>query len=138
MNQTAGRDDLLNTTIIEGLADDVCPVSKSLAEVIIITEFAEDLLFDTGSRILLLKSYGKRSRNASLSTLVPMKRPSSEPLPFVLAVAKTWKPSEGLTKRPIFFRKTPFLRVRTEGKEFCWKPGQSRQAVEPHRAPRLR
>ena len=32
MNQTTGADDLLNTTIIESLADDVCPVSKSLAE----------------------------------------------------------------------------------------------------------
>ena len=50
---------------------------------------------------------GKRSRNASLSTLVPMNRPSSEPLPLVLAVAITLNPAAGLTQRPIFFKNTP-------------------------------
>ena len=55
----------------------------------------------------------KRSRNASLSTLVPMKRPSSEPLPLVLAVAMTLKPIAGLTYRPVFFKKTP-LPSRTD------------------------
>ena len=53
------------------------------------------------------KVTGNRSRNASLSTLVPIKRPSSLPLPLVLAVAKIWNPSAGFTNLPIFFRKTP-------------------------------
>ena len=52
------------------------------------------------------KVTGKRSRNASLRTLVPMNRPSSEP-PLVLAVAKIWNPLAGTTNLPIFFRKTP-------------------------------
>jgi hypothetical protein len=30
MNQATGADDFLNTTIIEGLADDVCPVTRRL------------------------------------------------------------------------------------------------------------
>ena len=50
---------------------------------------------------------GKRSRNASFNTLVPMKRPSSEPLPLVLAVAMMLKPCLGLMYSPIFLRNTP-------------------------------
>jgi hypothetical protein len=33
VNQTTSADNFFNTTIIEGLADDVCPVYKTLAEV---------------------------------------------------------------------------------------------------------
>jgi hypothetical protein len=33
VNQAAGADNFLNTTIIEGFADDVCPVYKTLTEV---------------------------------------------------------------------------------------------------------
>jgi hypothetical protein len=33
MNQAASADDFLNTTIIESLADDVCPIHKALTEV---------------------------------------------------------------------------------------------------------
>ena len=54
------------------------------------------------------KVTGNRSRKASLSTLVPMNRPSSEPLPLVFAVAMTLKPALGRTNFPIFLRKTPF------------------------------
>ena len=48
-----------------------------------------------------------------MRTLVPMKRPSSEPLPLVFAVATTVNPGAGLTYLPIFFRKTP-LPSRTD------------------------
>ena len=54
------------------------------------------------------KVTGNRSRKASLSTLVPMNRPSSLPLPLVFAVAMTLKPALGRTNLPIFLRKTPF------------------------------
>ena len=47
------------------------------------------------------------SRNASFNTLVPMNLPSSEPLPFVLAVAMMLKPGAGCTYLPIFLRKIP-------------------------------
>ena len=50
---------------------------------------------------------GNLSRNASLSTLVPMNLPSSEPLPLVFAVAITLNPALGLTYSPIFFKNTP-------------------------------
>ena len=53
------------------------------------------------------KVTGNRSRNASLRTLVPIKRPSSLPLPLVFAVATTLNPSFGSIYLPIFFRKTP-------------------------------
>ena len=33
MDQTTGRDNLFDTTIIEGLTDDVVPVSQTLTEV---------------------------------------------------------------------------------------------------------
>ena len=48
-----------------------------------------------------------RSRNASLRMLVPMNRPSSEPLPLVLAVAITLNPSLGVTHLLTFLRNTP-------------------------------
>ena len=54
------------------------------------------------------KVTGNRSRKASLSTLVPMNRPSSLPLPLVFAVAMTLNPLAGSTRRPIFLRNTPF------------------------------
>ena len=57
MNQTTGANNFFDTTIVEGLADDVCPVSKSLTEVLICTKFVEDLGFDSSSRILLLKGH---------------------------------------------------------------------------------
>ena len=53
------------------------------------------------------KVTGNLSKNASLRTLVPMKRPSSEPLPFVFAVAITLKPALGETYWPIFLRNKP-------------------------------
>ena len=110
VNQAAGADDLFNTTIIEGLTDDVCPISKTLDEVLISADRSSLL------RILVSlatvgyscsKVTGKRSRNASLRTLVPMKRPSSDPLPLVLAVAMTLNPAEGLTNLTNLFQGTP-------------------------------
>ena len=50
---------------------------------------------------------GNLSRKASLRMLVPINRPSSEPLPLVLAVAKTVKPLDGATNRFTFLRNTP-------------------------------
>ena len=50
---------------------------------------------------------GNLSRKASFKMLVPIKRPSSEPLPLVLAVAKTLKPTEGETNLFTFLRNTP-------------------------------
>ena len=47
------------------------------------------------------------SRNASFRMLVPIKRPSSEPLPLVLAVAITLNPSLGVIHLLIFFKNTP-------------------------------
>ena len=43
------------------------------------------------------KVTGNLSRNASLRTFVPINLPSSEPLPFVLAVATTLNPAAGFT-----------------------------------------
>ena len=54
------------------------------------------------------KVTGNLSRKASLSTLVPINLPSSEPLPLVFAVASTLNPLAGLTNLPIFLRKRPF------------------------------
>jgi len=53
------------------------------------------------------KVTGNLSRNASLRTLVPMNLPSSDPLPFVFAVAITLNPAAGFTHLPIFFKKIP-------------------------------
>ena len=50
---------------------------------------------------------GNLSRNASFNTLVPMNLPSSEPLPFVFAVAITLNPFFGSTNLPIFLRNNP-------------------------------
>ena len=117
MNQAAGADDFFNTTIIEGLTDDVCPVSKTLG-----SSSAQSLL-----RILVSiaavgyscsKVTGNRSRKASLSTLVPMNRPSSLPLPLVFAVAMTLNPLAGSTHRPIFLRKTLSLQGCSGDREF--------------------
>ena len=47
------------------------------------------------------------SRNASFNTLVPINLPSSDPLPFVLAVATTLNPGAGCTTLPTFFKNTP-------------------------------
>ena len=57
MNKATSADDILNTTIIEGLADDVCPVSKTLAEISITTDLVQDLLLNSNRRILLLKGH---------------------------------------------------------------------------------
>ena len=51
--------------------------------------------------------FSNLSRNASLRILVPTKRPSSLPLPLVLAVAIILNPALGVTYLPVFLRKTP-------------------------------
>ena len=89
VNQTTGADYFINTTVLEGLTDDVCPVSKVGAEPVRVlnnqrvSDTQKDFALDSRGRILLLKVSAKRSRNASFRTLVPMKRPS-DPLPSVL------------------------------------------------------
>ena len=113
MDQTTGGDDFLNAAIVEGLADDICPIYKTLAEVgsnniKIASNIGENLDLICRRGILLFKCYWKTLQEASLSTLVPMNRPSSEPLPLVFAVAMTLKPAVGWTNLPIFLRKTPF------------------------------
>ena len=50
---------------------------------------------------------GNLSKNASLSTLVPINFPSSLPCPLVLAVAITLNPSAGFTNLLIFLTKIP-------------------------------
>ena len=67
----------------------------------------QHLYLSSRRRINVSRVTGNLSRNASLRTLVPMARPSSDPLPLVLAVAITLKPLLGLTYLPIFFRNTP-------------------------------
>ncbi len=62
MNQAAGTDDFLNTTIVEGLTDDVCPVYKALAEVAVFhakiqSDAFQDLLLNCRGRIGLLKGH---------------------------------------------------------------------------------
>ena len=64
MDQTTGADDFLNTTIIEGFADDVCPINQSLAEVTIFhtkiqSNTFKNLLFNRRGRIGLFKGYRK-------------------------------------------------------------------------------
>jgi hypothetical protein len=49
------------------------------------------------------KVTGNLSRNASLRRLVPINLPSSDPCPFVFAVASTLNPNFGLTYLLIFF-----------------------------------
>ena len=49
MDQSAGGDNLIDTAVIEGLADDVCPICKTLAELSVVTEGRENLLFSLGS-----------------------------------------------------------------------------------------
>ena len=55
MDQTTGGDQLFDTTFIEGLTDDVCPVSQVLTELVIITLETEDLSLSGRSGILLFK-----------------------------------------------------------------------------------
>ena len=108
VNQAAGTDDLFDTTIIEGLTDNVCPVSKTLAEVRIITQFVENLNFNRRGGVLLLKGHRKTLKERFIENIGANESdPSSEPLPLVLAVAKIWNPLAGTTNLPIFFRKTP-------------------------------
>jgi hypothetical protein len=57
VDQTAGGDNLLNTTIIEGLTDDVRPIRETLTELFILAEFTENLLFGRSRGILLLEGY---------------------------------------------------------------------------------
>ena len=63
VNQSAGADDFLNTTIVEGLADDVSPVTKTLTEVTVFhtkvqSNTLKDFLLGLRSRILLLEGKG--------------------------------------------------------------------------------
>ena len=105
VNKTAGTDDLFDTTIIEGLADNICPVRRRLQKFSSSHSLLRILISIAEVGYSCSKVTGKRSRNASLRTLVPMNRPSSEPLPLVLAVAKIWNPLAGTTNLPIFFKK---------------------------------
>jgi len=103
MNQTTGADDFFNTTIIEGFADDVCPITSRLQKFSSAQILLRILISVTAVGYSCSKVTGNRSRNASLSTLVPMNRPSSEPLPLVFAVAMTLKPAVGCTNFVQFF-----------------------------------
>ena len=110
MNQTTGRDDFFNTTIIESLADDVTNLQVVCRSSIIDTERHCNIGNNLGflnEWIFLFKGH-RESFSALVTTLVPMNRPSSEPLPLVFAVAMTLKPAVGWTNFPIFLRKTPF------------------------------
>ena len=58
MDQTTGGDQLFDTTIIEGLTDDVCSISMAgviFTELVIITLETEDLSLSGRSGILLFK-----------------------------------------------------------------------------------
>ena len=60
VDQAASGDDLFDTTIIEGLTDDVCPVSQTLTEVSVVdtqrsSNTLKDLLLSLRGRILLLE-----------------------------------------------------------------------------------
>ena len=83
MDQTTSGDQLFDTTLIEGLTDDVCPVSRVFTELVIITLETEDLSLSCRSGILLFKGDREPLKEYSFRTLVPMNRPSSEPLPLV-------------------------------------------------------
>ena len=91
MNQTTGRDNLFDTTIIEGLTDDVSPVSQTAFtevrsnHVKVTSNTLKNLQFSCRSRILLFKGDRESFQECSFRTLVPMNRPSSEPLPLVLS-----------------------------------------------------
>ena len=94
MDQTTGRDNLFDTTIIEGLTDNVAPQSSQDATEVrsnhikVTSNTLKNLQFSCRSRILLFKGDGESFKNAfSLRTLVPINRPSSEPLPLVLPKA---------------------------------------------------
>ena len=110
-NQTTYADNLTDTTIIEGFTNNVCPIHKTLGEVCIINiKSLSDIIEDFGFLIRVdtpaQRLQGIAQGYPSLSTLVPMNRPSSEPLPLVFAVAMTLKPALGRTNLPIFLRKT--------------------------------
>ena len=117
MNQTTSADDFINTTVIESLANNVCPINKTTTE-IRIPRVSSGCFSLVQGRIILFKVTGNRSRNASLSTLVPMNRPSSEPLPLVFAVAMTLKPALGRINFPIFLGRLHFLQGCSGTKNF--------------------
>ena len=108
MNQATSTDNFLNTTIIKGLTNNICPIRKTLQKSASLQSLFKIFSSIFGVGYSCSKVTGNRSRNASLSTLVPTNRPSSEPLPLVFAVAMTLKPAVGRTNLPIFLRKTPF------------------------------
>ena len=55
MNQTTSGDNLINTTIVEGLTDNVCPVNQVLTEFLVITIGLKNLLLCRRSRIGLFE-----------------------------------------------------------------------------------
>ena len=59
MNQTTSADNFINTTVFEGATDDVCPIGKTGTELLISTQFVENLSLNGNRRILLLKGQGK-------------------------------------------------------------------------------
>ena len=114
VNQTASADNFFDATIIEKVLRMMSPPSTRRLQKSGATTLRSRATFSRIFCSVFTEGYscskvtGNRSRKSSLSTLVPMNRPSSEPLPLVFAVAMTLNPAEGRTNRPIFLRKTPF------------------------------
>ena len=55
MNQTTSRDHFINTTIVEGLANDVSPINKVSDETVILTNLGKNFGLNGSSRIRLFK-----------------------------------------------------------------------------------
>ena len=87
MDQTTSGDQLFDTTIVEGLTDDVCfsQYCKSPQNFSSSHRLPRILVSVVGVGYSCSKVIGNLSRNSSFRTLVPMNRPSSEPLPLVFA-----------------------------------------------------
>ena len=108
MNQATSGDNILNTAIIEGLTDDICPVSKSLAEVFIRTEFAKNLLLDCRCGILLLKGYWESLKEELVEHVSSNESSVVATFTFSVGSGDDVESTCRVNSRPIFLRKTPF------------------------------
>ena len=71
MDQTTGRDDFLNTTVIESATDDISPVSQVCNKHFVVADLRQNILFDLGRRIGLFESHRETFKESFVENVSP-------------------------------------------------------------------
>src|SRR5210317_1119708 len=108
MNKTTSANDLINTTIIEGLANNVTPINQTLTEVTIFytqiqSNTLKNFLFSSRSRIRLLKGHRETFKECLIKNI------SADETTIIRTLAFSIGSSNHIKSRRRFYKLTNLL-----------------------------